>query len=97
MKTKSQPRSANAARRRKPVRRVSAGRSRVAAHRMIDELPDNEFEFAARFLAFLKQQSAPDDDDTLTPEEEADLAESYAEVARGEVHQWSEVRKELGL
>ena len=86
-------------RRSKAKRRTSAAsvtRSRLPAHRILDELSDDEFQFAARFLSLLKQQTT-DDDDTLTPEEEADLVEAYAELERGEGRPWSEVRKELGL
>ena len=40
--------------------------------------------------------ACPEDDGELSPEEVRGLEEGREQMARGEVHDWEEVRRELG-
>jgi hypothetical protein len=74
-------------------------------HRLVEELPECELHAAKRFLeylgavaldpvlrAFLK---APEDDEPVTEEEEAAIAEAKAEIDRGEGIPWEVVEARL--
>ena len=78
--------------------------TKTALHRLVDELPDTELDAAARYLAYLRDtcdplerllDNAPEDDEPVTPEEEAAIAEGWEAYRRGETHAWEEVREEL--
>jgi hypothetical protein len=77
-------------------------RFKEALHRLIDVLPDQH---AEQLLAGLRDHDpvavslapAPIDDEPLTPEDEAALAEAEADVARGDLLSTDELRRELGL
>jgi hypothetical protein len=68
--------------------------TRTELHRMIDELPESELHAAARFLEFLREagdpllralEAAPEDDEPLTPEDEAAIEEALEDVRAGRV------------
>ncbi len=75
-------------------------------HKLVDLLPESEWEAARRVLeerlskhdpvlhAFL---NAPEDDEPETEEERAAVEEAYEALARGEVVSDEELRRELGL
>lgn len=72
---------------------------------LLAELPDGELWRVKDFLAYLRtgdrmlltMASAPYDDEPLTPEEEAAVAEGLEDSRRGNVRSLEEVRRELGL
>jgi hypothetical protein len=73
---------------------------------LLDQLPDQDLYTAKRFLAYLRNTrdpvmqklvETPYDDEPLTEEDEAALAEAWEAIARGEVYTHEEVRRELGL
>ena len=74
-------------------------------HRLVDELPDGEVHAAERYLEYLRDvprdqllralANAPVDDEPLTEGDIAALAEADADVARGELVPWDEVRRDL--
>jgi hypothetical protein len=75
-------------------------------YQLIDELPEGEIRTAERFLAYLRDtyasdplmrllDEAPEDDEPLSPEEAAAIAEGMAEYRRGETRLWEVVRAEL--
>ncbi len=80
--------------------------TRETLHKLVDLLPESEWEAARRVLeerlskhdpvlrAFL---NAPEDDEPETEEERADVDEAYEAIARGEVISDEELRRELGL
>lgn len=79
---------------------------REELRQLVDQLPDRDLYAAKRFLAFLcntrdplmqKLVEAPYDDEPLTQEDKAALAEAWEAIARGEVYTDEEVRRELGL
>jgi hypothetical protein len=73
--------------------------TRQQLHELIAQLPASELPAAARFLQYLRDTApaleddpvlrafleAPDDDEMLTPEDDAAIAEGEAAVARGDV------------
>ena len=71
-------------------------------HRLVDRIPDDETERAKEVLEamaerradprLLKLATAPVDDEPLTPEEEAAIAEAMEDVRAGHVRPWEEVR-----
>ena len=76
--------------------------TRDALHEMLDALPDELLPEAERRLAALRDDpllrfflTAPEDDEPLTPEEEALIQEAQAEIARGETIPWEEVEARL--
>jgi hypothetical protein len=80
--------------------------TRETLHRLVDQLPDEEVDTAARVLAALGAAAdpllrsllhAPDDDEPETPEERSAVAEAWAEHRRGEGSTTEELRRELGL
>ncbi len=86
----------------KPVPSV---RTREELHRLVDALPDEELYAAVRYLDYLRRTSlaylrevldkAPIDDEPLTEEDLKAIEEAEAEIARGEVLSWEEVRREF--
>lgn len=75
-------------------------------HRLLDELSDRDLYTAKRFMAYLRNTrdpmmqklvEAPYDDEPLTEEDEAALAEGWEAFARGDVYSDEEVRHQLGL
>lgn len=78
--------------------------TRERLHRLVDELPESELHAAERYLDFLRTAgdpllralaAAPVDDEPLTPDDEAAIAEARAEYERGASIPWEELRKEL--
>ncbi len=75
--------------------------TKAELHHMIDELPDNATDEAARLLRTLHDPlmqallAAPDDDEPTTPEEDAGAAEAREQYRRGEGRPWQDVRREL--
>ena len=80
-------------------------------HQLVDALPEREVYAARRFLEELRDAArgamddpvlrafmdAPEDDEPLTAEDAAAIAEAHAEIARGEGRPWEAVRADLGL
>ena len=73
---------------------------------LLDQLPDQDLYTAKRFLAYLRNTrdpmmrklvEAPYDDEPLTEEDEAALAEAYEDLAAGRVVTMEEVKREFGL
>jgi hypothetical protein len=78
--------------------------AKAELHRLVDALPEREVHAARRFLEYLRDagdpvlrafMEAPEDDEPLTPEEEAAIREGQEALARGEVRPWEEIRAEL--
>lgn len=79
--------------------------TREELHRLIDALPESEWHAAHRFLEYLQDRGtdplllaladAPEDDEPVTPEEEAAVREAYQAIARGEVVSLEEARRRL--
>ena len=75
--------------------------TRDRLHRLIDELPEAELSVVERFLAergaapSLTLAEAPEDDEPLTPEDEAAIEEAYADIAAGRVLSHEEARQRL--
>ena len=74
-------------------------------HRLIDELPETALPVVERYLTSVRDDpvlhallTAPEEDEELSPEEEAALAEARARRARGDSHYISsqELRREIG-
>lgn len=75
--------------------------TRERLHALLDDLPDDrleEIEAAIAELAapFRPLAEAPDDDEPLTDEDLAAIAETRAELARGETVRGDAVRREFG-
>lgn len=75
-------------------------------YKLIDALPEKEIHTAAAFLSFVtlraKQSpldifldSAPYEDEELTPEERAGIEEGLADIKAGRTYTMEEVEKEL--
>ncbi len=70
--------------------------SRAALHHLVDDLPEAMWSEAERYLRGLTTTDpvlralllAPLDDEPLSPEEEAAIAEGEADLARGDVISW---------
>ena len=81
--------------------------TRDELHRLIDELPDCDLHMAELLIKWrhdlrddpllVTLATAPLEDEEITPEEEAAVAEARDEIARGEVYSLDEVKRELGL
>jgi hypothetical protein len=76
--------------------------TRDALHQLLDALPDEFLPIAEQRLAALRDDpllrtlmAAPEDDEPLTDEDLAALAEARAELARGETIPWEVLRAEL--
>jgi hypothetical protein len=72
-------------------------------HRLVDELPNGALEVAARRLEAFQSPlarslySAPPDDEPVTDEERAAVAEADADIAAGREVTQEELERELGL
>jgi hypothetical protein len=80
--------------------------TRERIHQLVDELPDRELPAVERFLEERRAgddpvlralANAPEDDEELTPEEEAAIQEGLDAIERGEVVSSAELRRSLGL
>ena len=81
--------------------------TRESLHQLIDELPECDLHMAELLIQWRHQlrddpllvtlATAPLEDEEITPEEEAAVAEAREEAARGEVYFFDEVKRELGL
>lgn len=79
--------------------------TKAQLHELIEKLPDWELEEAARYLKRLLEladdpvyhalMTAPLDDEPLTPEEEAAIAEGEKDLRRGKLLTVEEVRARL--
>jgi len=78
---------------------------REELHELVDKLPDDELNAARRFLEYIrhhgdpflkKLMEAPIDDEPVTEEEEALVAEAREELTRGETISHEEVKREFG-
>lgn len=85
---------------------ITAPSIKQELHALVDALPESEVETARRVLNGLRAiadplawalENAPLDDEPVTAEEEAAVAEALADVAAGRVYSMQEVRRELGL
>ena len=66
--------------------------TKEALHRLIEELPETALPVAEHYLASIRDDpllcalaNAPLEDEELSPEEEAALAEAWADYQRGDV------------
>lgn len=85
----------------------TASKQRAALHRLVDELPDPDVRTAARVLEALRATAAdpvlralmdaPEEDEAISEEEEASVAEALAEADRGEPIPHEEVKRRWGL
>ncbi|PZR81650.1 MAG: hypothetical protein DLM65_05520 [Candidatus Aeolococcus gillhamiae] len=71
-------------------------------HRLVDGLPEASVDAAATLLARVGADPVlavhlltPVDDEPLTAEDEADIAEAEAALARGETTPWDQLKAEL--
>ncbi len=81
--------------------------TRQELHQLVDETPDAGLDDVRRYLAALKEAEGdaflarlrllPEDDEPLTPEEEAALAEAYGDLTAGRVVSLEQAKRELGL
>lgn len=80
--------------------------TKATLHLLVDELPDDELDAAAQFLERLRDNreydpvrraldEAPEDDEPLTPEDEAAIEEGRAQYRRGEYVSAEEAKREL--
>ena len=76
--------------------------NRAALYCLINELPDNALEVAERCLVSLRNDpllrtflEAPDDDEPLTAEDIAAIEEGKADIARGDLVAWDEVKARM--
>ena len=78
---------------------------KIALHRLVDELPDTEIIPARRFLEYLRDTRhepvleslvhAPEDDEPLTPEDEAAMEGAKAAYRRGDYLTADEAKREI--
>jgi hypothetical protein len=78
--------------------------TRERVHQLIEELPDSELPVIERFLEERRADpvlrtlaEAPEDDEPLTPEDAAAIAEGVEALKRGETISQDELRRSLGL
>lgn len=77
--------------------------TRERLRRLVDEVPEDEIRVAERFLEYLRDahtplytpETAPFDDEPVTPEEEAAVAEALEELATGKAMSTAELLKML--
>lgn len=77
--------------------------TRERLRRLVDKVPEDEIHSAERFLEYLRDahkplytpETAPFDDEPVTPEEEADVAEALEELAAGQMMSTAELLKML--
>jgi predicted transcriptional regulator len=72
--------------------------------RAVFDLPDKELDGALDYVAQRREDSmivafrdAPEDDEPLTPEEEAALAEADADIAAGRIISFEEIKRQHRL
>jgi len=78
---------------------------RERIHQLVDDLPEQELPAVERFLRQREDgdpvlralANAPDDDEELTPEEDAAVQEGLDAIERGDVVSSAELRRSLGL
>lgn len=82
--------------------------TREQAHKLLDDLPESEIEPVVKFIASRGERSEkgasfarwlashPEDDEPLTDEEQAALAESAADIAAGRLVSFEEIKREFG-
>ena len=80
--------------------------TREALYRLIDELPEGELGMAERLLERLRRRGdgplprvlleAPEDDEPETEEERAAVLEAYEDLARSDVVDHEDLRRERG-
>jgi hypothetical protein len=64
--------------------------------KLVHEIPDEELEPVLRYVRVLHAfMTAPEDDEPLTDEDIAAIGGGKAEIARGEVISWEQVKREL--
>lgn len=75
-------------------------------YRLIDRIPDEDVRAAERYLEYLTDlgdpfmralMNAPEEDEVISPDEEAAVQEGLDDIAAGRVHSLDEVKEELGL
>lgn len=80
--------------------------TRDRIHGLVDKLPDRELPAVEQFLEDLHTAGdpflhaiahAPEDDEPLTPEEEAAIQEGRDAIVRGDVVSTADLRHSLGL
>lgn len=80
--------------------------TRERVKRLIDKLPEDVLGAAQEYLEFLQYRSdpllrallsAPEEDEPISPEEEAAVEEGRQALARGEVITDDELRRKLGF
>jgi len=81
--------------------------SREELHRLVDAVPVSLASLVKRLIVAVLEQAAQDepllraladapiDDEPVTPEEEAALAEARDQVQRGEVVTWDDLKRQL--
>ncbi|HEY8743960.1 MAG TPA: hypothetical protein VIU62_12715, partial [Chloroflexota bacterium] len=78
---------------------------KIELHRLVDELPETEVIPARRFLEYLRDtrrepvldslMHAPEDDEPLTPADEAAMEEAKAAYRRGDYLTADEAKREI--
>lgn len=79
--------------------------SRAELHQLVDSLTDDELMATKRYVEFLRSDytdpmlwaldTAPEDDEPTTPEEDAGAEEAWQEYLRGETVSLEEVKRTL--
>lgn len=84
--------------------RILAMTTREKLMRAVLDLPDEELDSALEYVASRREdpmivafRDAPEDDEPLTPEEEAALAEADADLAAGRLIPFEEIKDKHGL
>jgi hypothetical protein len=81
-------------------------RTRDELHRLVDQLPEGEFDAAGRYLEYLRLMydpvvkaflEAPEDDEPETKAERMAVEEAKEALRRGEAVSDAELAQELGL
>ena len=79
--------------------------NRDTIHKLVDELPEGELRAAQRYLEYLRNlgdpmacflDSVPNDEESTSPEEDADARAGWEEYQRGECEPLDAVKRELG-
>jgi|SwirhisoilCB3_FD_contig_31_9478895_length_356_multi_2_in_0_out_0_1 hypothetical protein len=70
--------------------------TRERLHELLDSMPDHQLGAAKDALEALIDDGIPIDDEPFTDEDLADIAQTRAELARGETIPGDVVRRELG-
>jgi predicted transcriptional regulator len=75
-------------------------------YRLIERIPDEDVHGVERYLEYVASSrdpvmytlmDAPEEDEPISAEEEAEVQEGLADIAAGRVHTLAEVKQELGL